>query len=193
MKRRQTTVPSSPNLGDASFRSLWLRQSGGRSVLHLTLQKQWFKELVVPRRRAFECHISNFLGGSKAYYWCVSKTKRTAAVSIFIVLLFSLSTPTSSAFFGESKCSKLSKKLNQQKYQKAIKTSPDRKSREDWMYTITYAVAQVNYPSCFTSESLKGAKSFLKQVSTACKLDRQFSSACIYSPFGKQVFPIDWL
>ena len=119
--------------------------------------------------------------------------KRTAIASIFVVLFFSLSTSASSGFFGESKCSKLSKKLNQQKYQKAIKAAPERKSREDWMYTITYAVAQVNYPSCFTPESLKGAKSFLKQVATACKLDRQFSSACIYSPFGKQVFPIDWL
>ena len=119
--------------------------------------------------------------------------KKIAVVSAFIVLLFSLPTAASAGIFGESKCSKLSKKLNQQKYQKAMKASPERKSREDWFYTITYAVAQVNYPSCFTSESLKGARSFLKQVETACKLDRQFSTACIYSPFGKQVFPISSL
>jgi hypothetical protein len=119
--------------------------------------------------------------------------KKIAVVSAFIVLLFSLPTAASAGIFGESKCSKLSKKLNQQKYQKAMKASPERKSREDWFYTITYAVAQVNYPSCFTSESLKGAKSFLKQVEIACKADRQFSTACIYSPFGKQVFPINSL
>ncbi len=120
--------------------------------------------------------------------------KSRLVLSVLIASNLLLNAPNASAgIFGESTCSKLGKKLQQQKYVNAMKKDPAKKTRIDWAYTITYAVAEVNYPSCFTSESLRQAKSFLKEVEKACKANRQFSSACIYSPFGKQFFPIDWL
>ena len=120
--------------------------------------------------------------------------KSLMTLSVVIAMNTLLTTPNASAaIFGESTCSKLSKKLQQPKYVNAMKKNSTKKSRIDWEYTITYAVAEVNYPSCFTPQSVRQAKSFLKEVEKACKANRQFSTACIYSPFGKQVFPIDWL
>jgi hypothetical protein len=123
----------------------------------------------------------------------VTKFRQILLIGLTSVLILSQTSSASANLFGESTCSKLDKKLSQLKYQKALKTSPAKRTREDWGYAITYAVAEVNYPSCFTSASLAGAKAFLRQVLIACNADMQFSSACIYRPFGKQFFPISTL
>jgi hypothetical protein len=194
VKRRHTTVLSSPKRGDATFRSLWLRQSGGRSVTYFLtcLSKQSLEALKAERPASLLVFSCRWLLYGDYYLSMLRKSRLT--LSVLIALNVLLTTPTASAdIFGESTCSKLSKKLQQPKYANALKKDPTKRTRIDWGNVITYAVAEVNYPSCFTSQSVRQAKSFLKEVGKACKANRQFSSACIYSPFGKQFFPIDWL
>ncbi len=117
----------------------------------------------------------------------------TSSTIICTLMIGLVATPSYAGIFGPSTCEKLLKKLSQPKYQVPLNQKPEERSRTGWSDVITYAVAEVNYPSCFTKDSLVGAKSFLKQIAIACKANRQFSSACIYAPFGKQFFPISWL
>ena len=125
--------------------------------------------------------------------YLVRKYRAVAILCLLAICTTSCPQYAQASIFGESTCSKLSKKLSQSKYQSALKKNPTLKTREDWMHEITYAVAEVNYPTCFTNASLSDAKKFLSQIKHACDANPQFSSACIFSPFGKQFFPLDWL